>query len=209
MFRKSNRDYFSKMVFTLDNLSLMTLSYFSTRWCHLVTKLWGVRLGKSAHFWGITHFKRHPGSLIEIGDGCRFRSSLRSNFIGLNHPCLISTHSDCAKIIIGEGCGFSAVSIGAYTSIEIGNNFLCGANTVITDFDWHINKVSPGKSYSEPILIEENVWIGMNCVILKGVHIGRNTIVGANSVVTRSLPENVVAAGSPAKPIYTLKNSTP
>ena len=49
------------------------------------------------------------------------------------------------------------------------------------------------------ILIGENVWIGMNCIILKGVVIGDNTIIGAGSIVTKNLEANCIYAGNPAK----------
>jgi acetyltransferase-like isoleucine patch superfamily enzyme len=49
-----------------------------------------------------------------------------------------------------------------------------------------------------PVIIRDNVWIGMNAVILKGVTIGENSVVAAGAVVTKSVPENVVVAGNPA-----------
>ena len=53
----------------------------------------------------------------------------------------------------------------------------------------------------KPIAIGNNVWIGMNCVIMRGVTIGENAVIGANSVVTKNIPANVIAAGSPCKVI--------
>ena len=57
---------------------------------------------------------------------------------------------------------------------------------------------------SAPIIIHDNVWVGMNSLILKGVEIGQNSIVAAHSVVTRNVPENTLVAGNPAKIIKTL-----
>ena len=54
------------------------------------------------------------------------------------------------------------------------------------------------------VVIEDDVWLGLNVVVLKGVTIGRGSVIGANSLVTRSIPAGVVAAGSPAKVIRTL-----
>ncbi|HEX8899049.1 MAG TPA: DapH/DapD/GlmU-related protein, partial [Chthoniobacterales bacterium] len=51
---------------------------------------------------------------------------------------------------------------------------------------------------SAPVIISDNVWIGMNAVILKGVTIGENSVVAAGAVVTKSVPANVVVAGNPA-----------
>lgn len=57
------------------------------------------------------------------------------------------------------------------------------------------------KLYSKPVVIEDNVWLGEFVSVLPGVTIGKGTIVGANSVVSKSLPPNVIAVGIPAKPI--------
>ncbi len=62
---------------------------------------------------------------------------------------------------------------------------------------------------ARPIVIEKNVWITSGCVVLGGVRIGENTVVGAGSVVTRSLPPNVLAAGNPARVIREIQRSCP
>ena len=54
---------------------------------------------------------------------------------------------------------------------------------------------------SSPVVIEDNAFIGARCIILKGVTIGKNAIVGAGSVVTKSIPANEIWAGNPARPI--------
>lgn len=61
-----------------------------------------------------------------------------------------------------------------------------------------MSSVSDG---SAPISIGNHVWIGMNVVVMRGVTIGDNTIIGANSVVTKNIPSNVIAAGNPIKVI--------
>jgi acetyltransferase-like isoleucine patch superfamily enzyme len=96
--------------------------------------------------------------------------------------------------------------IGALEKIELGKNVLCGANTTITDFDWHsLSDDHRGQNIlSNPVVIHDNVWLGMNTVVLKGVEIGENSVIGANSVVTKSIPANAIAAGNPAKIISRL-----
>lgn len=64
---------------------------------------------------------------------------------------------------------------------------------------------TPYITYSEPINIGDNVWIGGNASILQGVTIGNNSVIGAGSVVTKSIPDNVVAGGNPCKIIKELK----
>ena len=58
------------------------------------------------------------------------------------------------------------------------------------------------------LVIEDNVWLGGNVMVLKGVTNGRNTLIGAGSVVTKSIPANVIAAGNPCKVIRPLDNET-
>lgn len=164
----------------------------------------GIRHGKECQFWGKTYFKRNFNSTIIIGDQCRFRSSSLSNYVGINRKCSISTHLQNSTIIIGNKVGMSGTVIAAAEKIILGENVLCGANTLITDFDWHPVKKNAGMpSYGKtaPIYIEDNVWLGINVIVLKGVSIGKNSVIGANSVVIKSIPGNVVAAGNPCKVI--------
>jgi acetyltransferase-like isoleucine patch superfamily enzyme len=163
---------------------------------------WGVKLGNNVRFYGKTFFKRYPKSIIQVGSGCEFLSSPNSNLIGINRPCSISTLTEEAVLEIGDNCGFSGTVIGAFSKIKIGNNVRFGANTLVTDSDWHPEdkRVGPAK----PVTIGNNVWLGINVVVLKGVEIGENTVIGANSLVTKNIPANVIAAGNPCKEIAKL-----
>ena len=163
----------------------------------LMAAWWGVPLGRGCRFNGLPIFRRHPESRISIGASCVFNSSFHSNLIGLNHPCMLSTLANGAVLEIGEGCGLSGTVIGAARRIVIGRNVRCGANTLITDTDWHAE--DPRTGADAPVEIGDNAWLGMNVTVLKGVTIGPGTLVGAGSVVTRSLPAGVVAAGVPAR----------
>lgn len=60
-------------------------------------------------------------------------------------------------------------------------------------------KRKEGYSYAKKVIIEDNVWIGGNVIILPGVTIGENSIIGAGSVINKSIPQNVIAAGNPCK----------
>jgi acetyltransferase-like isoleucine patch superfamily enzyme len=115
---------------------------------------------------------------------------------------MLSTLKEGAELTIGPGCGLSGTVIASAKQIILGRNVRCGANTLITDTDWHTDDHRTGPD--APVIIEDNVWLGVNVTVLKGVTIGEGTMVGANSVVTRSLPANVVAAGQPAEVIRQL-----
>ena len=162
----------------------------------------GVKIGKHVKFYGLTRFLRKPSSVISIGNNCEFRSTSDSNLIGINHKCIIATHMPHAEILIGNNCGFSGVTIGAFEKIVISDDVKCGANVVITDSDWHLDDVRIKRS--KPVLINKNVWIGLNTIILKGVSIGENSVIGAGSVVTKDIPANCIAAGNPCKIIKTI-----
>lgn len=119
------------------------------------------------------------GGSISIGSSCKFKKNVEIR---------------CQKggaIVIDGGTYFNnnCIVLG-YRSINIGKNCFIGPNTVIVDHDH--DKTNRSDFVCDPITIEDNVWIGANCVILKGVTIGRNSIVGAGSVVTKNIPENIV-----------------
>ena len=166
-------------------------------------RLMGVKIGQKNIFFGKPKLIKVGESNIEIGNNCRFRSDSFSNLIGINHPCIIVTHLSSANLKIGNSCGFSGTTIGCFHEIEIGNNVRCGANTMITDSDWHLDDERLGGG-AKSVVIEDNVWLGYGVVVMKGVCIGANTIIGAGSVVVSDIPANVIAAGNPCKVIKPL-----
>lgn len=90
-----------------------------------------------------------------------------------------------------------------------------GANTIVMDSDAHAlgyinrrNIDSDMKSkIDKDIVIGDDILIGVNCIILKGVHIGDRSIVGAGSVVTKDVPSDTIVAGNPAKVIKNMRNN--
>jgi acetyltransferase-like isoleucine patch superfamily enzyme len=103
--------------------------------------------------------------------------------------------------------------IGCINKVVIGNNVLFASRVFITDhFHGHINASELDTSpmsrplYSKgPVIIEDNVWIGQGVTIMPNVRIGRNCVIGANSVVTKSFQANSILAGNPARVIKTLE----
>jgi acetyltransferase-like isoleucine patch superfamily enzyme len=110
---------------------------------------------------------------------------------------MISTMTREAQIRVGSGCGFSGTVIAAFKEIMLGSNLICGANTLITDSDWHSEDSRSGTPV--PVIIGDNVWLGVNATVLKGVTIGENSVIGAGSVVTGDIPPDVIAAGNPCR----------
>ena len=170
----------------------------STRINRILAWLAGVELGRGSSFYGRTTFFRSSGAGIRIGHSCSFKSAARSNFIGVNRPCIFTAHGT-GQIRVGDRCGFSGTVIGAFSSVELGDRVRCGANTLITDGDWHGGDSRSGDP--RPVKIGNDVWLGVNVTVLKGVTIGEGTVIGAGSVVTKDVPAHCVAAGNPCRVI--------
>ena len=152
---------------------------------------------------GLMYVAKSKGSIVKIGEKCRFMSKSWGNPIGINHRCMICA-AENAQIIIGKMCSFSGVSIRCHRSIILGNYVRVGANALIMDGDGHAN--DPRSNGSKPIVIEDHVWIGTNVMILKGVRIGKNSVIGAGSIVTKDIPANSVAVGNPCRVVKVLKD---
>lgn len=162
----------------------------------------GVEMGASITLLGRPIVSQASGSKIQIGDRVVLCSDSTKTALGVNHPVVLRTLSPQARIVIGNDVGMSGGTICAAQSVTIGAGTLIGANVTIADTDFH--PLAPvERRYSRadvavaPVVIEENVFIGTDCLILKGVHIGENSVIGAGSVVTKSIPANVIAAGNP------------
>lgn len=177
-------------------------AHFSKMYVCLLILIWNIKSGKNNKFIGIPVFYKVNNSKLEWGDNNTFLSMRNSNLIGINRNCIISLFQENAEIMIGNNCGFSGVTISSCNQIIIEDNVKVGANCIITDHDWHSE--DSRNNNSKKILIEENVWVGVNSIILKGVHIGKNSIIGAGSIVTSNIPANVVAAGNPCRVIKSI-----
>lgn len=89
--------------------------------------------------------------------------------------------------------------------IEIGDKTMIGPNVTIVTLNHDISPETRINATPKPVKIEENVWVGADCTILPGVTIGKNSVIGAGSVVTKDVPDNAVVAGNPAKLIKKIK----
>jgi acetyltransferase-like isoleucine patch superfamily enzyme len=176
----------------------VALAYYRKR-AELSAAYWGVEIGENCAFFGPMLFNRTGYSRIAIGSGCVFRSAYWSNEIGVNRPCMLSTKAPHAELAIGDGCRLSGTVITSAERVILGENVLCGANVTIMDTDVHEPEAPiHGRARRAPVVVEDGVWLGLNVVVLKGVTIGRGSVVAAGSVVSRSLPPGVIAAGQPA-----------
>ncbi|MHA4812657.1 acyltransferase [Flavitalea flava] len=190
-----------KLFHGIDSFKLR-VKLLSGHYYFFINQCRGVEFLGSSQFIGRPKFKLYPGTKVIIGKNCKFISGHTDNLIGINRPCILSATNAGTEIRIGENSGFSGTVIGAFAGITIGDHVKCGANTLITDSDWHPE--DPRSGPPSPIFIGDNVWLGVNCVVLKGVRIGNNAVIGANSVVTKDIPAGTIAAGNPCKVIREL-----
>lgn len=141
-----------------------------------------------------------------IGSHFSMNNNYGGNPIGRARKCLIIVDNE-AELFIGNNVGISGTALVAHKRIIIGNNVKIGGGVCIYDTDFHsLNfefRADPEKDKAftnkSDVQIEDNVFIGAHSTILKGVHIGENSIIGACSVVTKSVPKNEIWAGNPAR----------
>lgn len=109
------------------------------------------------------------------------------------------------KLKIGNNVGIGrGVTICAVSDVEIEDNVMIAAHSFISDNSHGFDKIDipiryQGLNNVRPIKIRNGSWLGWNSVIMPGVTIGKNSVIGANSVVTKDIPDYCVAVGSPAK----------
>ena len=164
----------------------------------------GVRYGRNLQVIGRLDI-RGEGS-VAIGDNFCFVSGESVNPICSNlHRCFYTAHPD-ARIVIGDNVGMSSTRIWVSRSLSVGDHVKIGGMVLIMDtdvhpMDAHARRTTSEGTVSAPIVIEDDVWIGAHSIILKGVTIGARTVIGAGSVVTKSIPADCVAAGNPCRVI--------
>jgi maltose O-acetyltransferase len=149
-------------------------------------------------------FKRIFDEIMEIKKD-KIISSLKycgDNFT-IQEPFYLSGYNE---IVIGNNVSIAAfVHIWGQGGVNIGNNVLIASHTAITSLTHNPQSILfNSELIKKSVLIGDNVWIGSHSVILPGVKIGNNCIIGAGSIVNKDIPDNTVFAGVPAKELYKL-----
>lgn len=196
------------LIYSLWDILFIKLGFFVSTFRSLLSLfIQGCPTGGAFSTSGKCHFKAYKSNSIHIGKNVTLLSGWRSNRVGLSNDVLIQTFGN-ARIEIGDGSGGSGVVISSRSFIKIGKNVNLGGNVRIFDHDFHaldakkrtlpMNK-QESHIRSEPIFIGDNVFIGTNAIILKGVTIGARSIVAAGSVVFRgNYPTDSLISGNPA-----------
>lgn len=157
------------------------------------------RLGARVRLWGVPAVS-NQGRLL-IGDRVRFASSVAKLEIGVGPQGTLEIGDN---ILINHGC-----SIGATKLVRIGDRCNIGTHVILIDNAFH--ELDPERRDQQPesaaVVLEPNVWLAARVIVLPGVTVGANSVVGAGSVVTRDIPPNVLAAGIPAKVIRSIRSA--
>ncbi len=154
----------------------------------------------------------------------RFRSHKKPALIIGRHCTMDGVHfalSEAARVEIGDYCCFSNSLLMCELEIRIGNYVVMGWNATIADSDFH--PISPAQRIADaiacsplgnvrarpplvvkPVVIEDDVWIGPNATILKGVRIGAGSFIEPGALVTRDVPPHSRVMGNPAQIIGTV-----
>lgn len=187
---------------TLKKLALWMLipanQYKPRLWVKLILNPFKHRKGKGSVIQRQTRMDLFPYHKFELGYG-----SMVEDFSTVNNG--VGDVFIGNKTIIGIGCTL----IGPLT---IGNEVMLAQNIVISALNHGYQDVSISPSMQKvickPIIISDRVWIGANCVITAGVTLGKHSIIGAGSVVTKDIPDYSVAVGNPAKVVKLYKPET-
>lgn len=172
----------------------------------IAVAFWRLLLGECVK-WG-ADVSLYEGIKLAVQPGARLTLSDR---VSLQKGAVISLAAG-TEAFLGEG-----VYLGEYSvvmvkqSIKIGPRSMIGPHCVFADYGHAFESASevmtPDKVLCKPIQVEENVWVGAGAKILAGVTLGKGSVIGAGSVVTRDVPPFAVVAGAPAKVLRTRENS--
>lgn len=162
----------------------------------------GVRIGKGSFISGWPFIRKCRGAEIVLGDHVTVHSKKKYNAL-ITHRATLSAEAPGAKIELHDYSGVSGCTLICTKRISIGKYTIIGAGTVIHDCKAH--EYSPESGWSgcgerkgKDVVIGSRCYIGMNCIILKGVTIGDNSVVSAGSVIRNDVPPGHLAQGNPA-----------
>lgn len=176
----------------------------------IILKFNGVKYEAFPNINGIIKIiQRGEKGLIEFGRNVTISCSESFNMIGGPYGSSIMIRNG-GNLKIGNNVGMSSVTIVCANAVTIGSNLNIGGGTKIWDTDFHSlsyrERIGEDKMIvTKPIVIKDGCFIGGNCTILKGVTIGEKSVVGACSVVTKSIPDGEIWAGNPARFIKKLE----
>ncbi len=164
-----------------------------------------VLLGHGVRILGTPIIDIRPGSRLVIGNNVSLTSRNKGYHLNMYAPMKLFADRPGAVISIGDETRMAGACVHACCSITIGKRCLISANCQIFDGNAHdlsfpdVEARINTTGSSQPIVIEDDVWIGANAFILPGVTIGKGAVIAAGSVVTKDVAAMCVVRGNPAK----------
>lgn len=161
-----------------------------------------IKLGQSVRIYYKSRvFNMSAGGGIFIGANSKIGTSSIQNHVGMPFYTRLLCDGSKSYIYIGDGCRINGAYIHAKECIKIGRNCVVASGVNIIDSNGHevysLDR-TVGTDTPMPINIGNNVWIGVNTIVLKGTNIGDNCVVAAGSVVKGVYPPNSIIQGNPA-----------
>lgn len=195
MFNEDDRGSFIKRVYFLLRTQFHYSLFFKKKFAFIksMPRVWGI--------WNVVvhgpNISLGENVVISSADG--YRTTI-STIKMAGHEGRIAVGNN---VLIMNG-----VRISSAASIEIGDGSMLANRCYLTDADWHdiYDRTKP-VGRAAPIVLGKGVWIGDSAIVLKGVRIGENSIIGAGSVVRSDIPANVIAAGNPAAVVKKIDGS--
>lgn len=177
------------------------ITFLTSPFLKLILLLNGVKYGTGVRVFGIPRIE-NKGS-ITLGNNMRLISAKCGYNSGNLTGGVFLRTSKSGSITTGDEVYLNGTAIISEEEVKLGNRIMIGANTVIMDTNSHNvpykNRLRRWDKISrKKVVIEDDVWIGANCFILKGVTIGKGSIIGAGSVVNNDVKPFSVYAGNPA-----------
>jgi acetyltransferase-like isoleucine patch superfamily enzyme len=171
------------------------------------------KISKNCKIDGLVFINKSKTGILKIGKNFTLNSRKASNLVGITNRASFQIINE-GRIEIGDNCGFTSTVLSSRKLIKIGNNVLIGGNVRIYDHDYHSlnylnrrnSKLDAQNVKTSEVIIEDDVFIGTNSIILKGVKIGARSIIGAGSVVSlKNIPPDSIVAGNPSKILKSIK----
>jgi acetyltransferase-like isoleucine patch superfamily enzyme len=172
-------------------------------WNRLAFAVFGVECAEFPSIVGRVHFARlAPNGRVRLGRGVVINSGFEANPVGGWRTAFV-INGPGALIEVGDGAAISNAVFAAMTRITVGKGVHVGAGARIFDNDFHsldaAERAADTGTRSAPVVLKDRCFIGGSAIILKGVTVGEEAVVGAGAVVTRDVPDREVWAGNPAR----------
>jgi len=192
--------------FVLPNTAKIKASLlWNTFWTKVFLRMCGCRYGKNLRVVNKPLIRICRRGQLSFGDNVTLHSRQDAAIGGGSGSVTLKCY-DGGKIVFGDHSGCTFATLSARSAIILGNHVLIGTNTKIYDHDFHPASTETRRAgdlndeiATKPIIIGDDVFIGAECIILKGVTIGAGAIVAAGSVVVKDIPAGEIWGGNPAK----------